>query len=701
MYLILNIILPSNIDENNEVLLNTIMKFAHLYMLLGYFNYIADSPTKNIAFYMILKFHILSILVVLGTSSYFVSRCIDFGWDAAGQLVTMTRRNECWIPSFIPLDENPTLDQLHMVYAESFNLAQCGLMRFHLGRFRIDRENFGVGITLVILGILFWFITCYSLTLLVLNFRGNTLFQHRVRQLRRFLEAERVEKHIIVQAVNHFRYWWFRTKGINIHKLMNERVGVVFRQDLAYYFYKATIEATDTLLHGGEALQRQLVSLATQWYFLPGQVIVREMDLSPWVYIVHRGVITIKRDDSNTIILTKGSIFGQLDGNKPRPVRMTAIAENYADLLQITIKDFQDIIDNKTCEYISLNQQAKSDFMAVHKICEEDPFNTIQYILRGLTVTYHQLMIIEWLVIMFDILHCMYLISEFYTIELVVVNGQCRERPVMFRMFKNWQYYIDILSISHVAPVLLKLAIVCLTIHGITCGWIYIACHDQNFPMELPELTSDVNATIDYDEWASPLNRNGGCARVTIIFEVNGKNRLGFLVPKKQFADYIVAFMYVFVVYTHQEIDVVVALTLPEIYYKVLINYIIQPMEIWVLSVAISSVYAKYRELYSYDYNVLNLIVYLEHSGNWLPELARQAPQCLQEDIFSALYMHHLETLPLFRELPLYFRRQLVTRLQRVVIFPGTFDRHFLRLNPPDFNKVIRSSHNCFFDATE
>ncbi|XP_050669459.1 uncharacterized protein LOC126968456 isoform X2 [Leptidea sinapis] len=556
---------------------------------------------------------------------------------------------------------------------------------------------------------------------------------------------------------------------------MNERVGVVFRQDLAYYFYKATIEATDTLLHGGEALQRQLVSLATQWYFLPGQVIVREMDLSPWVYIVHRGVITIKRDDSNTIILTKGSIFGQLDGNKPRPVRMTAIAENYADLLQITIKDFQDIIDNKTCEYISLNQQAKSDFMAVHKICEEDPFNTIQYILRGrkmiklpwkneilraksgsyysrwlyltlffgpfasscitlmaVTVTYHQLMIIEWLVIMFDILHCMYLISEFYTIELVVVNGQCRERPVMFRMFKNWQYYIDILSIvlplftdilgtwkcqlarllrlwclyrfhkifcrgfkSHVAPVLLKLAIVCLTIHGITCGWIYIACHDQNFPMELPELTSDVNATIDYDEWASPLNRNGGCARVTIIFEVNGKNRLGFLVPKKQFADYIVAFMYVFVVYTHQEIDVVVALTLPEIYYKVLINYIIQPMEIWVLSVAISSVYAKYRELYSYDYNVLNLIVYLEHSGlcpvwldsvkeytkqlwqrqrgNWLPELARQAPQCLQEDIFSALYMHHLETLPLFRELPLYFRRQLVTRLQRVVIFPGKF----------------------------
>ncbi|VVC87362.1 unnamed protein product [Leptidea sinapis] len=206
MYLILNIILPSNIDENNEVLLNTIMKFAHLYMLLGYFNYIADSPTKNIAFYMILKFHILSILVVLGTSSYFVSRCIDFGWDAAGQLVTMTRRNECWIPSFIPLDENPTLDQLHMVYAESFNLAQCGLMRFHLGRFRIDRENFGVGITLVILGILFWFITCYSLTLLVLNFRGNTLFQHRVRQLRRFLEAERVEKHIIVQANKRNKY---------------------------------------------------------------------------------------------------------------------------------------------------------------------------------------------------------------------------------------------------------------------------------------------------------------------------------------------------------------------------------------------------------------------------------------------------------------------------------------------------------------
>lgn len=57
---------------------------------------------------------------------------------------------------------------------------------------------------------IFRFIICYSLTLLVLNHRGNTIFQHSVNQLQRFLKAERVDNNIISHAVNHFRYWWLR-----------------------------------------------------------------------------------------------------------------------------------------------------------------------------------------------------------------------------------------------------------------------------------------------------------------------------------------------------------------------------------------------------------------------------------------------------------------------------------------------------------
>ncbi|CAH0715727.1 unnamed protein product, partial [Brenthis ino] len=105
--------------------------------------------------------------------------------------------------------------------------------------------------------------------------------------------------------------------------------------------------------------------------------------------------------------------------------------------------------------------------------------------------------------------------------------------------------------------------------------------------------------------------------------------------------------------------------------------------------------YTKFRELYAYDYEVNILMTSLRHSGlspillksvreyttqlwqrqrgNWLPELAQQAPHCLREDLLSALYLHHLHTAPLFRDLPEYFIRQMVARLRRVVIFPGKY----------------------------
>ncbi|XP_045487137.1 uncharacterized protein LOC110995240 [Pieris rapae] len=768
-------ILSTNTGQNEAVLINTVSKFAHFYIIMGYFNYLADLPNRNMTFYMILKMQIMTILVILGTSNYFVSRCICFEWDDSGYILNMTRQDHCWLPNYLSLDEYPSMHQLRIVFAQSFNLAQSGLMRFNLGKFHIDREYLGVGITLCILGIMFWYVMCYSLTLLVLNFRGNTIFQHGVSQLRRFLQAERVDKKLIEKAITHFRYWWFRTKGMNMQSLMNERIGVVFRQDLNYYFFKRTIEATDTLLHGGESLQRQLLNAAAQWFFLPGEIIVREMDLSPWVYIVHRGSILIKQNDEELAKLTKGSIFGQLDGIKPRPVRVTAYADGYADLLQISIKDFQDVVEDETRDRMKHNPLTKHDFMALKNAVPENPYNTLPFILRGrktiqmpwmnspirakagtwyarwlylcwffcpfITVFIVLLakavpdeyeLNIYWVLFILDLFHIMYLITEFYTFELIVQNDKCVERIQKWHMFKHWGYYVDILSLtipilthltgqwnyrlarllrlrlfyyyhhhfckgfkSQIAPVLLKFAIVFLSIHGMTCGWIYVACQHEKFPVRIEKLPSYINATIDYDEWVNPQDRKGGCPRLTKNFLVDGKLKFGLVVPKSWMDDYIVAITYILVIYSHTEIDLVVPLTLNETYYKIFLYFIIHPMEIWILSCAISAVFTKLRDLYTYDYEVQSLILYLEHNGlcpvlldsvkkytkqlwqrqrgNWLPELAQQAPQCLREDMLSALYMHHLEAPPLFRDLPEYLRRQLVTKLQRVVIFPGKF----------------------------
>ncbi|XP_047037590.1 uncharacterized protein LOC124642884 [Helicoverpa zea] len=284
----------------------------------------------------------------MGVSHYLMINCVEFEFNKAKTLTSVKYNNEtCWMPPFFDLPDSLNGDQLHLIFAQSLNLAECGMMRMNFGRFIIDRSHLGVGFILFVVGVLFWFISCYTLILLVLNGRGDTLFQHSVLQLQRFLKSERVEPAVIHKGMEHFTYCWLRTKGINIHQLTNDRIGVVFRQDLSYYFYKKTFTIFDSMFGGGESIQRQLASVSDVAYFLPGHDIFREMDIVPNVCIVHRGRVNIFKDGRKVIILTKGDIFGQLQGVTLRPIKVTATAEDNVDLLYIEVAAFQSIITDE------------------------------------------------------------------------------------------------------------------------------------------------------------------------------------------------------------------------------------------------------------------------------------------------------------------------------------------------------------------
>ncbi|CAG4940809.1 unnamed protein product [Parnassius apollo] len=44
--------LSKDIEDNDALLINTLRKFAHLYLVMGYFDYLADTPTLNMAYLM-------------------------------------------------------------------------------------------------------------------------------------------------------------------------------------------------------------------------------------------------------------------------------------------------------------------------------------------------------------------------------------------------------------------------------------------------------------------------------------------------------------------------------------------------------------------------------------------------------------------------------------------------------------------------
>ncbi|XP_022838087.1 uncharacterized protein LOC111365121 [Spodoptera litura] len=772
---VLRALISHEIDDDSTFLINTVCKFAHIYIIFAYFDYITDVPTVNFTYIMIFKWQIVNMLIVLASSHYLMVNCVHFEFSKKNDLVSVLLRNQCWMPSLYHLPKKLNGHQLHLIFAQSLNLAESGMLGMNFGRFSIDRLNLGVGFVLFALGFTFWFISCYTLSLLVLNIRGDTMYQNSVHQLVTFLKSERVENSIIEKVAEHFRYCWIRTKGVNLQQLTNERIGAVFRQDLSYYFYKKTFTILDSIIGGGEIVQRQLASVSAVAYYLPNHDIFREMDVCRYICIVHRGRVNIFKNDKKIIILTKGDVFGQLEGVKVRPVRVTAVAENYVDLLLIEISAFQTIITDEMRYKISKSRQAKNNFMATKNVFVENPYDSVPYLLRGRKIIilpshdvpieaidgswYSRWLYLAWLISPFfssftvfisaalpsgsqlsvqllallaitDLIGWVNFVAEFYSAELIVARNKLAYRRFGVKKFRDWTLYLDALSLllplvtlftgrwgfqlarllrlkffldfdthfcrgfrNQRATYVLKFTILLLLLHFFTIGWILFGCQQPQFPTDIAD-TRHLNTTIDFTQWAPVYTRKDGCARATRTFTDNyGNENPSFVVPRYWLHDYVVALTYILIIHTHTSIDTVIALSLKQLYYKIFVTFLMYLLDIWIMALAINYAFKNFRLLYNYDYGVQRMLMYLDQNGinhaildivkeytdhlwtrqrgDRLPELVYDVPPCLRNDLFSSLYIHHLDSAPAFRQLPDYFKRQLCARFTRLVIFPG------------------------------
>jgi hypothetical protein len=74
-----------------------------------------------------------------------------------------------------------------------------------------------------------------------------------------------------------------------------------------------TFKVLDTLLHGGESLERQLSSAGTQLFFRPGEEVIREMDFLSCVHVVHRGRVIISKNGKRLAVLTRVLLLSIVD----------------------------------------------------------------------------------------------------------------------------------------------------------------------------------------------------------------------------------------------------------------------------------------------------------------------------------------------------------------------------------------------------
>ncbi|XP_063383590.1 uncharacterized protein LOC134669904 [Cydia fagiglandana] len=770
-------VLPVIIAQDTALLIYAVSKYARLHLFMGYFNYLADTPFANVVALLLIKWQCFPILLMFSISHYLIVECVTHDWDGNFALINITKRPGCWLPKFIEFDEEPSPEQMDLLIGQSYSVAQCAFLRISYGLFNVKETDMLLGVVLYSLTVVYWCVLCYSLAILMLSRRSSTLFQHAFCSLHKFLNAERLDANLIKRSLSHFSYWWIRTNGVNIYEIfIHKRVSSMFRQDIIHFFHKQTFAGVDTLLKGGEQMMKRLSCVYFQLHLLPRCPVMREMDLNPWVFIVHRGAVVITHEGKTLATLKKGSIFGQLEGTEHRPVRVSAHTATYTDILRIPVTAFQENIDDKTRFAIHRHPTAAMDYMQVKDPPKENPYFSIKYLLRGgktiqlpwmrepvkahLTRKYACWLAMVWFVgpylssaivlilntlpletihilivvlILLDILHLAHFVSEFYTMELVIINDECVYRQVKLGRFKKVQTYIDIISL--VLPMmtlftdnwgyqlarllrlrfiynfykhfcqdfksqnysnLVDFAIISLTVEAMVCGWVVIACRpsvlDNSYYIPKPVETLDQYKRY-YNEWIDPDIREEGCKTVVFIKKSKFSGNHSFLVPMRWQDDYAIALGFIMSLITRTNSGNYASISLQEMYYECFVCYVCHLVCIWVGSSAFRALYLRYRELLNFDYNAANLFSYLKHSGlnlsllervkgytsllwqrqrgNWMPELVVEAPLCLREDLYMALYAYHLQDIPLFRSQPAYFTRQLATRLHRVVIRSG------------------------------
>lgn len=73
-------------------------------------------------------------------------------------------------------------------------------------------------------------------------------------------------------------------------------------------FYSA-LTGCSQLIGGDDTFARQLATHLTEVHFIPDQEIMRELSLSPHIFIVNRGKVIISKDGKTLTSLTKVRIY--------------------------------------------------------------------------------------------------------------------------------------------------------------------------------------------------------------------------------------------------------------------------------------------------------------------------------------------------------------------------------------------------------
>ncbi|CAH0404565.1 unnamed protein product [Chilo suppressalis] len=174
-------------------------------------------------------------------------------------------------------------------------------------------------------------------------------YQEHIKDIVVFMEREHLPKNLQKEVLDYYEYNWEKTGGIDYTSVLKLCDQITLRTDAILHIYGRTFEKCPFLAECDVSLLRIIGRAVRSTYFLRDMMLVDIDDVIADLYFVDEGVLAVKdsTSSSSTIaVLTKGSVFGNLD-NLPTVRCSSAItAQSMVHVLHIDAVTFHQIISD-------------------------------------------------------------------------------------------------------------------------------------------------------------------------------------------------------------------------------------------------------------------------------------------------------------------------------------------------------------------
>nr|XP_022914666.1 uncharacterized protein LOC111425116 [Onthophagus taurus] len=169
-------------------------------------------------------------------------------------------------------------------------------------------------------------------------------YQEAMRHLLTFVAARKIDKNIKNEIIAYYEFMWKKTKGKDLMVLLNA-FSTAIKEDILYDMFGKALNTSSTFLTAPKSFFKSLLLESTYEVYVHKGIIYRVNDVHGYIYILLKGTIDVLGADYNKLlILSPGSIFGNLDNVLRSRQTLTMIAKGHVEVLKIASLQYHVVI---------------------------------------------------------------------------------------------------------------------------------------------------------------------------------------------------------------------------------------------------------------------------------------------------------------------------------------------------------------------